>query len=161
MKKQVVYVFVLLTIGFLVNYPSFSFSQNHDKSEIIKRVRQYEKAWNSGDAKATAAIYAEDGSHTFVNGLILTGRLEIEKGVEEMLAGPMKGTVIQLTPNVIRFPAIDIAVEDASFVMKGLKMPDGKEIPPLQGFCVSVYQKQKDEWMALKVQCMVPLIPPK
>jgi uncharacterized protein (TIGR02246 family) len=151
----------LLILGSIVSCPYLSLAQKTKEAEIIKRVKQYEDAYNRGDVKAVTAIYALNGSHTYVNGITNNGRIEIEKGLEEMLNGPMKGTQIQITPEVIRFPVSDIAVEDASFIMKGLKMPDGTNIPPIQGFCVSVYQKQNNEWFAVKIQCMVPLTPPK
>jgi hypothetical protein len=73
----------------------------------------------------------------------------------------MKGTQMKLKPEVIRFPAENVAVEEASFIMTGLKMPDGKEVPPIKGFCLAVYHKLENEWFALCVQCMVPPPPPK
>jgi uncharacterized protein (TIGR02246 family) len=149
-------IFMVTMSGCMLWFPFVSFSQEPKEAEIKKRVQEYENAYNSGDAKATAAIYAEYGSHTYVNGMIDRGRLEIEKGLAESFAGPMKGTQIKITPDVIQFPAI----EEASFVLTGLKMPDGSDVPALKGFCLAVYKKQQKEWFAVTVQCMVPLTPP-
>ena len=103
-----------------------------------------------------ASIYDVNASHTYANGITHRGRLEIQSGLEEMLAGPMKGTQMKLTPEVIRFPADNVAVEEASFIMTGLKMQDGTEVPPIKGFCLAVYHKFENEWFAFSVQCMVP-----
>jgi uncharacterized protein (TIGR02246 family) len=159
MKTRLIF-FLVSTFGCMICFPFESFSQEPREAEIRKRVQEYENGYNSGDAKATAAIYAEYGSHTYVNGMINRGRLEIEKGLAESFAGPMKGTQIKITPDVIQFPADNVAIEEASFVLTGLKMPDGKDVPALKGFCLAVYKKQQKDWFAVTVQCMVPLTPP-
>jgi uncharacterized protein (TIGR02246 family) len=159
MKTRLIYLITIF--GCFVCFSSLSFSQDPKEAEIRKRVQEYENAYNSGDAKATAAIYAEYGSHTYANGMINRGRLEIEKGLYESFAGPMKGTQIKITPDVIQFPADNVALEEASFVLTGLKMPDGAAVPAVKGFCLAVYKKQQKEWFAVTVQCMVPLTPPK
>ena len=157
MRKNMVSSFlVLLVIGFTVCFPTICYTQELNEAEIRARVQEYENAFNRGDAKAVAAIYDVNGSHTYANGIINRGRLEVEKGLYESFAGPMKGTQIKLTPEVIRFPASDVAVEEASFILTGLKMPDGKDVGPIKGLCLAVYQKQNNEWFAFAVQCMVP-----
>ena len=97
--------FVILLFCSIVFYPAICFSQIQNETEIRARVQEYENAFNRGDAKAVAAIYDINGSHTYANGIINRGRLEVEKGLNESFAGPMKGTQIKLTPEVIRFPA--------------------------------------------------------
>jgi uncharacterized protein (TIGR02246 family) len=149
-------IIVILIIWFIVGIPSIVFSQETKEDEVRKRIQEFEDAYNKGDAKAVASIYDINATHTYANGITHRGRLEIQNGLEEMLAGPMKGTQMKLTPEVIRFPADNVAVEEASFIMTGLKMPDGKEVPPIKGFCLAVYHKLKNEWFAFSVQCMVP-----
>ena len=157
MKENFVrHTFVMLMIGFIVGIPSTLLSQETKEDEIRKRIQEFEDAYNRGDAEAVASIYDVNASHTYANGIVHRGRLEIQKGLEEMLAGPMKGTQMKLTPEVIRFPADNVAVEEASFIMTGLKMLDGTEVPPIKGFCLAVYHKLENEWFAFSVQCMVP-----
>ncbi|GEM_PF-2048805 len=155
-EKLVSKVFVILFFCSIVFCPAIVFSQGQNEAEIRARVQEYENSFNRGDAKAVAAIYDINGSHTYANGIINRGRLEVEKGLNESFAGPMKGTQIKLTPEVIRFPASNVAVEEASFILTGLKMPDGKDVGPIKGLCLAVYHKQNNEWFAFAVQCMVP-----
>lgn len=126
------------------------------EAAIRDRVRQYEAAYNAGDADAVAAIYAVEGTHTYALGFTHRGRHGIANGLREMFAGPLKGTRITLSPLHIRALSSDIAVEEASFSLTGLKEPGGSDLPPVTGMCMGVYQKQGDLWFAAAVQCMVP-----
>jgi uncharacterized protein (TIGR02246 family) len=155
-KNNIMAMAGIIFIGLCLCFPDCCLSQQPDKSEIVERVRQLENAYNAGDAQAYAAIYALNGSHTYANGITHRGRNEIEEGLIEAFAGPMKGTQMKITPQVIQFVTDNIAVEEASFVLTGLKMPDGTEVPPVNGVCLAVYQKQEKEWYAFAVQCMVP-----
>jgi uncharacterized protein (TIGR02246 family) len=135
---------------------SLAFSQQSIEAAIRERVRQYETAYNAGDADAVAAIYAVDGTHTYVLGFTHRGRLEIANGLKELFAGPFKGTRITINPLHIRALASDVAVEEASFSVTGLKEPSGTALPPVTGVCLGVYQKQGHLWFSAAVQCMVP-----
>ena len=156
-RNKVIAMTGIVFFGLIVCFPDYCFSQQPDKSEIIERVRQLENAYNAGDARAYAAIYALNGSHTYANGITHRGRKEIEEGLIEAFAGPMKGTQMKISPRVIQFVTDNIAIEEASFVLTGLMMPDGTELPAINGVCMAVYQKQGEEWYAIAVQCMVPL----
>jgi uncharacterized protein (TIGR02246 family) len=158
-KNKVITIAGITFLGLIVCFPDYCLSQQPDKSEIIERVRQLENAYNAADAEAYAAIYALNGSHTYANGVTHRGRKEIEEGLLKSFAGPMKGTQMKITPQVIQFVTDYIAVEEASFVLTGLKMPDGTEVPAINGVCLAIYQKKEEEWYAFAVQCMVPLSP--
>lgn len=149
----------IILFGLIIGFPDYCFSQEPDKSEIIERVRELENAYNRGDAKAYAAVYDVNGTHTYANGITHRGRKEIEEGLIESFAGPMKGTQMKITPEVIKFTGDNVAIEEATFVLTGLKMPDGTDVPAIKGICLAVYQKQEKDWFAVAVQCMVPLMP--
>jgi uncharacterized protein (TIGR02246 family) len=131
-------------------------SQQSVEAAIRERVRQYETAYNAGDADAVAAIYAADGTHTYVLGFTHHGQLEIANGLREMFAGPFQGTRIAINPLRIRALSADVAVEEAAFSLSGLKGPGGTNLPPVTGLCSGVYQKHGGSWFAAAVQCMVP-----
>ncbi len=135
-------------------------SQKSVEAAIRERVKQYEAGYNAGDADAVAAIYAVDGTHTYALGFTHRGRLEIADGLKEQFAGPMKGTRISITPLHIRPLSSQVAVEEASFSVSGLKDPGGAALPPVKGLCLGIYQKDGDQWFAVAVQCMVPPPPP-
>lgn len=121
------------------------------EEEIRDRVKQYEAAYNAGDPDAVAAIYAVDGTHTYALGMTHRGRIEIAKGLREQFAGPMKGTRISITPLHIRPLSSDVAVEEASFSVSGLRDPSGTELPPVDGLCLGIYQKTGEQWYAVAV----------
>jgi uncharacterized protein (TIGR02246 family) len=126
------------------------------EEEIRKRVKQYETAYNAGEADAVAGIYAVDGTHTYALGMTHRGRIEIANGLREQFAGPMKGTQISIRPLHIRPLSSDVVVEEASFSVSGLRDSNGTALPPVDGLCLGIYQKTGEQWYAVAVQCMVP-----
>jgi uncharacterized protein (TIGR02246 family) len=131
---------------------------SHETAEvgIRARVKEYAAAYNRGDAAAVAGIYAEDGTHTYALGFTHRGRAEIEAGLRDMFAGPLKGTQMQITPEHIRVISDGVAIEEASFILTGFRTPAGVEMDPVRGLCLGVYLKHGDQWFAAAVQCLVP-----
>jgi uncharacterized protein (TIGR02246 family) len=146
--------------GLALIFPSLACSQKSPEEAIRNRVKQYVAAYNAGDADAIAAIYAVNGTHTYALGFTHRGRVEIANGLKEQFAGPMKGTRISITPLHIRPLSSDVAVEEASFSVSGFKDASGTILPPINGLCLGVYQKNGGQWFAVAVQCMVPPPPP-
>jgi len=142
--------------GLALVFSSLACSQESADTAIRNRVKQYEAAYNAGDADAVATIYAVDGTHTYVFGVTHRGRVEIANGLKAQFAGPIKGTRMTITPLHIRLLSSDIAVEEASFSVSGLKDASGTALPPANGFCLAVYQKDGGQWFVAAVQCMVP-----
>lgn len=127
---------------------------------IRNRVKQYEAAHNAGDAEAAASVYALDGTHTYAFGMTHRGRAEIAEGLRQLLAGPMRGTRISIKLLQIRLLTMDVALEESSFSLSGLRDPSGAALPPVTGLCLGVYQRIDGAWFAAAVQCMVPPPPP-
>jgi uncharacterized protein (TIGR02246 family) len=134
---------------------SVALSQKSVEVAIRERVKQYESAYNAGNADAVAAIYAVNGTHTYALGFTHRGRLEIANGLKEQFARAMN-TRISITPLHIRPLSSHVAVEEASFSVLGLKDASGTALPPVNGLCLGIYQKDGDQWFAVAVQCMVP-----
>ena len=111
---------------------------------IRNRVREFEAAYNAGDADALAAIYAVDATHTYALGFTHRGRAEIGKGLKEQFAGPFKGTRMAITPLHIRSLSSSIGVEEAPSRFRASRGADGAVLPPFDGFCLVVYQKDGD-----------------
>ncbi|HNS50860.1 MAG TPA: SgcJ/EcaC family oxidoreductase [Anaerolineae bacterium] len=128
---------------------------------IRNRVKQYEAAHNAGDAEAAASVYALDGTHTYALGMTHRGRAEIAEGLRQLLAGLMRGTRISIKLLQIRLLTTDVALEESSFSLSGLRDPSGAALPPVTGLCLGVYQRIDEAWFAAAVQCMVPPPPPR
>ncbi len=123
---------------------------------VRARVKDFVAAYNRGDAKGVAAVYAEDGTHTYALGFTHHGRAEIEAGLRGLFAGPFNGTQIQITPERIRLISDGVAIEEATFVLTGLRTPAGVELDAVQGLCLGVYQNLGGQWFAAAVQCFAP-----
>lgn len=130
------------------------------EQQIRQRVRQYEAAYNAGDADELAAVYAPDGTHTFVFGNTAHGRSEITSAFSAMLAGPAKGSRLAITVHRVRALSADVAVEESSFSMTGIADAAGKPAAPVTGVCLAIYRQTGGQWYAAAIQCMVPLAAP-
>lgn len=139
------FVIVTSLIGLLLVISGLTFGQQSIEEAIKCRVKQYETASNAGSTDSMAVIHAVNGTHTFANGVTLRGRVEIANGLKEQYAGMFKGTHMSITPLHIRALIPDIAVEEASFLVSGLKDANGKKLPSINGFCLIVYQKDGDQ----------------
>jgi uncharacterized protein (TIGR02246 family) len=153
MERKILVVSLVCLALFI---PAIVSSEESVESAIRNRVKQYEAAYNAGDAEALAAIYAVDATHTYALGFTHRGRTEIANGLKEQFAGPFKGTHMAITPLNIRALRPDVAIEEASFFLTGLKDAGGIDLPPISGLCLAVYQKEGEQWYAAAVQCMVP-----
>lgn len=133
-----------------------AFSQDAVEVAVRARMQQYVAAWNRGDAEGAAAVYTEDGTHTYVFGYTHRGRSEIAQGLKELLAGPMQGTRLVIETLSVRQLSPDVAVEEEAFAVSGLKAADGTALPVVKGLCLGVYEKVGQEWLGAAVQCMIP-----
>lgn len=131
-------------------------SQEAMDAAIRARTQQYVAAWNRGDAEGAAAVYTEDGTHTYLLGYTHRGRIKIANGLKELLGGPMKGTQLAIETVSIRQVTPEVAVEEETFTVSGLKAHDGTALPVAKGLCLAVYKKVGDEWLGAAVQCMIP-----
>src|SRR5262245_17746226 len=82
---------------------------------IRKITSDYEAAFNKGDAKGEAALYAENGDLIETDGRVQRGRTEIEKSSAEAYAGVFKGAHITITPTHTRIVDSDLAISDGSY----------------------------------------------
>jgi uncharacterized protein (TIGR02246 family) len=71
-------------------------------------------AWDRGDAAAYASLFADDASFVAWNGQHGHGRQAIEDAHRPLLAGPLAGSRLTLTPNSLRFVHPDVAILVAS-----------------------------------------------
>lgn len=145
----------LVTVAFLAIAAPAS-GQPSAEGAIRAALDKYVKAFNAGDADAAAATYTPEASHTYALGYTHHGRAEIAQGLRELFAGPLKGARLSIASLKVRLLTPDIAVEEESFSLIGLRSADGQAQPDVNGLCLAVYQRQGAEWFAAAVQCLLP-----
>jgi uncharacterized protein (TIGR02246 family) len=85
-------------------------AQADDEKAIRKAAETFVKAFNAGDAKALAALWAPDGDFMDVRGQVFRGRETIEKMFAAHFA-TARGSKIEVTIDSIRFLGKDTAIE--------------------------------------------------
>ena len=127
-----------------------------DDKAIRDVAANYVTAFNKGDAKAVAAMFAPDADTVNAGGQKSTGSAEIEKSLTSDLAGPMKGASLAVTVDSVRMVGTDTAVSNGGYTFVGLKGPDGKEVPPIAGMYTTVMVKKDGKWWISALRAMIP-----
>ena len=127
-----------------------------DEDAIRQVAEDFVAAW--GDAKAVAEIWTIDGDSRGYDGVMYSGRDQVEKRYTELFEGIYKDTTISLTTSSIRFLQPDGAVVEGSFEVQGVKDADGNDLPAITGNYMNVSIKEGDRWL---IQCSRPMIPVK
>jgi len=145
----------VLMFGFLALPGSAAGRRADDdaKAAIQKQAEAFVEAFHKGDAKAVAALWAEDCDFTDQTGRHLKGREAIEKGFTEFFADN-KGTKLRIDSDALRFVTPDVAVEDGT---TELFPPDGG--PPARSRFTNVHVKKDGQWLLSSVRT-APLLPP-
>lgn len=117
-----------------------------DKAAIRKNAEAFVDAFQRGDAKAVAALWAVDGEYADQAGRRLKGRDAIEKAFEGFLAAN-KGLKVRIESESIRFITPDVAIE------KGVSetlTPDGAA--PSRARYTNVHVKKDGQWLLSSVE---------
>jgi len=116
----------------------------------VVQTRQ-QQAWNQHDAKAYAALFAEDGEVVNVVGWWWRGRNEIERKLTDAFASVFRESTLTITEATVRFLTPEIAVAHVRWTMSGARTPPG--IPePREGIQTIVLQKLGGTWMIAAFQ---------
>jgi uncharacterized protein (TIGR02246 family) len=110
------------------------------RAAIRKSARDFEKAFEKGDAKAVAALWTENGEFIDDSGIALRGRADIEKAYAELFKEKPKGKM-EIVIEGIRFPSPESAIEDG---ILRLTYP-GAELPTTSRYSV-LHVKSTDGW---------------
>lgn len=74
-----------------------------DRSGIVGLAEALERAWNAGDVKSYARLYALDAAYTTRAGISWKGRKAIARGHAAAFRGELKGTVLKVRIKRLRF----------------------------------------------------------
>src|SRR5262245_23711127 len=115
-------------------------SENADHEAIRKGAREFEAAFNKGDAKAIAALWTENGEYREPDGATLLGRAAIEKAYTEFFKANT-GAKVEVLVKSVRFPAKDMAVEEGL-----VRRSHGPRDLPSSTAYVAVHIREGGQW---------------
>jgi uncharacterized protein (TIGR02246 family) len=90
-----------------------------DRSGIVALAEAIERAWNAGDVKSYARLYARDAEYLTRAGILWEGRTAIERGYAAAFRGDLKGTVLRIQINLLRFLTPKTAVAHCAVELSG------------------------------------------
>ncbi len=104
-----------------------------------------EGAWNRHDAKAFAAVFADDADFVNVFGMPAKGRKAIEEFHVPIFATMFRDSTLSLVEKQVRFLRNDVAAVHARWEMTGARDPQGNPWPKRRGL-LSFVATQRDGW---------------
>ena len=90
-----------------------------DRSGIVGLMNAIEGAWNAGDVKSYARLYARDAVYQTRAGILWEGRTAIERGHAAAFHGDLKGTVLRIQIKRLRFLTPRTAVAHCAVELSG------------------------------------------
>ncbi len=121
-----------------------------DKRAIVAGMDRFVGAWNQHDARAFAAVFAEDADFTNWRGESATGRSKIEEFHAPMFATIFKDSHLRYTAIKTRLIRPDVAAVDVHWQMTGgATDAHGNPRPDRQGLLNFVMAKNAGEWQIL------------
>jgi len=112
-----------------------------DEQSIVAMINRFVDGWNRHDAKAFAAVFAEDAGFTNWRGEGASGRSKIEEFHE-----PMFATIFKNSHQSCKAIKTDVATVDVHWEMTGATDPQGNPRPDRQGLLNFVMAKNAGEW---------------
>jgi uncharacterized protein (TIGR02246 family) len=105
---------------------AFAAPKPNEDEAIKARVVDFIATFNKGDAKATAAFFADDGVLVNPVGVKGTGTAEIEKVISDDLTHFIKGAKMEMKVVEVRPAGKDSAWVEMEHTLVAVKTPDGK-----------------------------------
>ena len=141
----------IMTICFLL-FPLLFTAQTSaetDEHAIRAVMDRFMDAWNHHDAKAFAAVFAEDADFTNVRGIGASGRQKIEDFQAPVFATIFSKSHQEYTDVKTRFIRPDIAAVDVHWKMTGVIDAQGSPRPDREGLLNFVMAKNAGRWEIL------------
>ncbi len=139
-------LFLIFSVALFVFLGSFEKQESGPEKVIKERVQQYEEAYNREDAKALAAMWAEDAEYIQPEtGELIKGRAEIEKQFISVFK-ETPDAKIEINVSSIEFPKPDQAVETGTAIVKS----KGELID--ETAYKATYIKKGQEWLLTQVR---------
>ena len=111
---------------------------------------RFTKAWNGGDAKAIAELFAEDADFVNVVGLWWTSRRSIRRGLKRGFAEWFAGSTFSVEKLSQRLLGTNAALIIARWRIEGQRDPDGNLAEPRRGLATVAMQQLEDgTWLCV------------
>jgi uncharacterized protein (TIGR02246 family) len=137
---------LLTSFGGLVLTMSGQTKGETDEQSIVALINRFVDGWNRHDAKAFAAVFAEDADFTNWRGEGASGRSKIEEFHAPMFATIFKNSHQSYKAIKTRFIRPDVAAVDVHWEMTGATDPQGNPRSYRQGLLNFVMEKNAGEW---------------
>jgi uncharacterized protein (TIGR02246 family) len=125
--------------------PAKGTGQDADRAAIAKAARSFVAAFESGDAKAVAAHWTENGEYVADDGATFRGRTAIEKEYAELFS-KKKSAKVEIDVDSIRFPSRDTAIEEGHF-----KVRYGKDLAVASKYTI-LHVRENGNWLMAVVR---------
>jgi uncharacterized protein (TIGR02246 family) len=135
-----------------------------DEHAIRTVMDRFMDAWNRHDAKALAAVFAEDADFTNVRGIGASGRQKIEDFHAPMFATIFSKSHLEYTDIKTRLIRPDVAAVDVRWKMTGAIDAQGNPRPDREGLLSFVMAKNAERWeiaVMHNLEISAPPAPPK
>lgn len=143
-------VFALLLLALAV--PALraqSAPKEADSAAIKMLLSKFSDGFNSHNAAAVGALFAEDADFTNLRGASLRGREKIQANLATLFKGVLKDAKRTDSPRDIRLLTPTLASVDFDDTIEGVPAPDGKPSPPRKGLMSWIVAKQGGAWRIL------------
>lgn len=140
MRKQIVVFMSAVVLAF-----GTAVAGQQTDPEVQKVLDEYQQAWNSGDAKALAAVYTQEAIRIGADGQPIVGRDAIEKSFAKNFAGPWKGTELTLRAGRMATVTPDVRLQEGTYEITG--MSGG----PAKGRFLNTIVRQGNRWRIASV----------
>ena len=152
MKKVFLSVLVLLTLFSRYNLSAQNSGfTDADSLAIRNSVRDFEKTFNSHDAKAFSSLFLANSEFTNVVGQSAKGPKAIEEFHRPMFEGKpgfysFKNSVLKNEKARISVIRPDVASVDVNWTMDRCNLPDGTELKNRRGLVTLLMVKEAGKW---------------
>jgi len=144
--KRITAVFIALALLSAVSVAQAPTSKS-DQALIEQVIENWNRAWQTKDAKLAARDYSDDADWTNAFGMKKKGRAEIEKTLAEVfsLSFVMAGQS-KIAEQSVRFIKPDVALAITRVERAGQRTPSGEELGARQTSHPRVLMKSKGRW---------------
>jgi uncharacterized protein (TIGR02246 family) len=128
----------------LVVFAVYAQAQPGKNPDVQKIADAFVTAWSKADAKALAALHADDAIRTNPQGQTIVGRAAIEQAFAAAFAGELKGSRLVIKPGDERSIGADVVVASGTWEITGGTPPAGAAT---RGTYLNTMVRQGGRWV--------------